>query len=160
MMYCGYTMYTIHGWSEVKTVLQIIASTRECTLCTVHCALCTAQVPSSSGYSEQCQDETNSLPVEAITLSFSRDRWALHRFINSYDAMQLGNVGRESCYVMILRIPYNFCNIVVPKKYSVFVQRKYIPWDLSDCWITNYITDAISSVFCISYFLFPNAINC
>ena len=30
-MYCGYTIFTIHGWSEVKTVLQIIASTRECT---------------------------------------------------------------------------------------------------------------------------------
>ena len=27
-MYCGYTMYTIRGWSEVKTVLQIVASTR------------------------------------------------------------------------------------------------------------------------------------
>ena len=25
-------MYTIHRWSEVKTVLQIIASTRECTV--------------------------------------------------------------------------------------------------------------------------------
>ena len=25
-MYCGYTMYSTCGWSEVKTVLQIIAS--------------------------------------------------------------------------------------------------------------------------------------